>query len=202
MFQSTKLLQSRKVALDGALAHRQSLRHLFASDCWRLFDEIKYSLLTLSEFRLRHISVRVSDILCVGGGKDYGLELSGSRFENRLQFVFISFQCFGLIADACESATSFLHIVKLSHHVCKYGITPFRRHIFDVQILYQQSIVHTTRRGYRQSIIINIQMHLATHHGIVTMNEVVNHCFKNGTLCILRFILSSIGQFLPAFLCI
>ena len=27
---------------------------------------------------LRHISVRVSDILCVGGGKDYGLELSGS----------------------------------------------------------------------------------------------------------------------------
>ena len=27
---------------------------------------------------LRHISVRVSDILCVGGGKDYGLELSVS----------------------------------------------------------------------------------------------------------------------------
>ena len=51
MFQSTKLLQSRKVALDGALAHRHSLRH---------------------------ISVRVSDILCVGGGKDYGLELSVS----------------------------------------------------------------------------------------------------------------------------
>ena len=78
MFQSTKLLQSRKVALDGALAHRQSLRHLFAGDCWRLFDEIKDFLLTLSEFRLRHISVRVSDILCVGGGKDYGLELSVS----------------------------------------------------------------------------------------------------------------------------
>ena len=31
----------------------------------RLFDKIKHFLLTLSEFRLRHVSVMVSDILCL-----------------------------------------------------------------------------------------------------------------------------------------
>ena len=72
MLQNTFLLYSRKVTFDGALAHRQSLRHLFAGDCRRLFDEIEYFLLTLSEFRLRHVSVMVSDILCVGSGIDNG----------------------------------------------------------------------------------------------------------------------------------
>ena len=81
MFQSTKLLQSRKVAFDGALAHRQSLRHLFAGDCRRFFDEIKDFLLTLSEFRLRHVSVMVSDIRGVGRGQDDVLELGQSGFE-------------------------------------------------------------------------------------------------------------------------
>lgn len=77
----TPFFQCRKVAFDGALAHRQSLLHLFAGDCRRLFDEIKYFLLTLSEFRLRHISVIVSDIRGVGRGKDDGLELGRSGFE-------------------------------------------------------------------------------------------------------------------------
>ena len=71
--QNTKLLQSREVTLDGALAHRQSHRHLFACYCRRFFDEIEYFLLTFSEFRLRHISVKVSDILCVGSGIENGL---------------------------------------------------------------------------------------------------------------------------------
>ena len=59
-------LHCREVTLYGALAHRQSLRHLFAGGCRRLFDEIEYFLLTLSEFRLRHVSVMVSDIRSVG----------------------------------------------------------------------------------------------------------------------------------------
>ena len=74
MLQNTFLLQSRKVTFDGALAHRQSLRHLSASDCRRLFDEIKDFLLTLSRFRLRHVSVMVSDTRDVGRGKDDGLK--------------------------------------------------------------------------------------------------------------------------------
>ena len=84
---------------------------------------------------VRWLTDKVSDIRGVGRGKDDGSKLGRSRFEHRLQFVFITFQSFGLITNACESTTSFLHIVKLSHHVCKYGIAPFRRHIFDVQIL-------------------------------------------------------------------
>ena len=90
--QNTKLLHCREVTFDGTLAHRQRLRHFFAGDCRRLFDEVEDFLLTLSEFRFRHVSVRVSDILCVGGGKYYGLELSGSRFENRLQYFLIPIQ--------------------------------------------------------------------------------------------------------------
>ena len=62
MLPNTILLQSRKATFDGALTHRQSLRHLFAGDCRRIFDEIQYFLLMLSEFRLRHVSVIVSDI--------------------------------------------------------------------------------------------------------------------------------------------
>ena len=62
MLQNSALLQSREIAFYGALTHRQSLRHLFAGDCRRLFDKFEYFLLTLSEFRLRHISVMVSDI--------------------------------------------------------------------------------------------------------------------------------------------
>ena len=127
MLQNTFLLQSRKVTFDGTLAHRQSLRHLFAGDCRRLFDEIEYFLLTLSEFRLRHVSVMVSDIRGVGRGKDDGLKLSRSRFEHRLQFFFISFQGFGLITNACESATSFLHIVKLSLEFAKFVFHNDRR---------------------------------------------------------------------------
>ena len=105
MLQNTKLLHCREVTFDGALAHRQSLRHLLAGDCRRLFDKIEDFLLTLSEFRLRHVSVMISDIRGVGRGKDDSLELCWSRFEYRLQFVFITIQGFGLIADACESAT-------------------------------------------------------------------------------------------------
>ena len=102
MFQNTFLLHSRKVTFDGALAHRQSLRHLFAGDCRRLSNEIEYFPLTLSEFHLRHVSDMVSDIRSVGRGEDDGLELGRSRFELGLQFVFITIQGFGLIADACE----------------------------------------------------------------------------------------------------
>ena len=72
--QNSNLLQRRKVTFDGALAHRQSLRHLSASDCRRLFDEIKDFLLTLNRFRLRHVSVMVSDTRDVGRGKDDGLK--------------------------------------------------------------------------------------------------------------------------------
>ena len=80
-FQNTHILQSSKVSFDGALTHRQRLRHLFAGDCRRLFDEIEDFLLTLSEFRFRHVSVMVSDIRGVGRCKDDGLELGWSRFE-------------------------------------------------------------------------------------------------------------------------
>lgn len=59
----------------------------------------------------------VSDIRFVGGGKDYGLKLRGSGFEYGLQLSSISSQCFGLVADARESATSFFHIVKLCHYI-------------------------------------------------------------------------------------
>ena len=38
--------------------------------CRRLFDKIEHFLLTLSEFRLRHVSVMISDILGVGRGKN------------------------------------------------------------------------------------------------------------------------------------
>lgn len=75
MLPNTILLQSRKATFDGALTHRQSLRHLFAGDCRRIFDEIQYFLLMLSEFRLRHVSVIVSDIRGVRRGKNDGLEL-------------------------------------------------------------------------------------------------------------------------------
>ena len=85
-FQNTFLLQSREVTFDGALAHRQSFRHLSACYCRRFFDEIEDFLLTLSEFCLRHVSVMVSDIRGVGRGKNDGLELGWSRFEHRLQF--------------------------------------------------------------------------------------------------------------------
>ena len=53
------------------------LRHLLAGDCRRLFDEIEDFLLTLNEFRLRH----VSDIRGVGRGKNDGQELGRIRFE-------------------------------------------------------------------------------------------------------------------------
>ena len=124
MLQNTFLLQSRKVTFDGALAHRQDLRHLFACYCRGILDEIEYFLLTLSEFRLRHVSVMVSDILCVGSCIDDGLKLGWGGFKYRFQFVLITFQGFGLIADACEPKASFLHIVKLSHHIL-YVIKPF-----------------------------------------------------------------------------
>ena len=80
-FSSTKLQKSHqiqytsKVTFDGTLAYRQSLRHLFAGDCRRLFDEIEDFLLALSEFRLRHVSVMVSDIRDTGGGINDGLKL-------------------------------------------------------------------------------------------------------------------------------
>ena len=38
--QNTYLLHCREVTFDGTLAHRQSLRHLSAGDCRRLFNEI------------------------------------------------------------------------------------------------------------------------------------------------------------------
>lgn len=70
-------LQQRKVTFDSALAHRQYFRQLFTCYCRRLFYEIELFLLTLIEFRLRHVSVMVSDILCVDSGKNDGLELVG-----------------------------------------------------------------------------------------------------------------------------
>ena len=63
MLYNAFFLQYRKVTFNGALAHRQYLRHLFAGDCRRHFDEIEDFLLALSEFRLRNVSVMVSDIV-------------------------------------------------------------------------------------------------------------------------------------------
>ena len=47
------------------------------------FYEIPYFLMTLREFRLRHVSVMVSDILCVGNSIDNGLKLGWGGFEYR-----------------------------------------------------------------------------------------------------------------------
>lgn len=73
--QNAHLLQSRKIALNGTLAHRQNFRHLFTCHCRRLFNKIDDFPLAFSGFRLRHVSVMVSDIGNVGGGKNDGLEL-------------------------------------------------------------------------------------------------------------------------------
>ena len=92
MFQDAVLLHCRKLTFDGALAHRQSLRHLLACDCRILLDEIENFLLTFSELHLRHVSVMVSDILSVSSCVNDGLKLGWSRFEYRFQFFLVSFQ--------------------------------------------------------------------------------------------------------------
>lgn len=79
--QNIKFLQNRQIALDGALAHRQDLRHFFPCYCRRLVNKTKYFPLTTSKSHLRHISVIFSDIRGVGRGKDDGLELGRSGFE-------------------------------------------------------------------------------------------------------------------------
>ena len=73
--------QCRKVTLYSALAHRQSLRHLLTGTCRSLFNEIECFLLTFSEFLLRHISVIVSDIGYVGGGKNDLLAKLGNNLQ-------------------------------------------------------------------------------------------------------------------------
>ena len=57
--------QSRKVAFEGALVYRQSLRHLSSSYCRRLFYKTAYFLLTLIEFRLQHITVKRSSLISI-----------------------------------------------------------------------------------------------------------------------------------------
>ncbi len=78
-------LQSGQITFDGTLAYRQCLRHLFACHCRRGLNKVQYLLLTSSEFSLRHISVMLSDIGHVGGGKDDGLKLSRCGPKNGLQ---------------------------------------------------------------------------------------------------------------------
>ena len=65
LFVSKHFIQSREVAFDSALAHRQSLRHLSSSYCRRLFYKTAYFLLTLIEFRLRHITVKRSSLISI-----------------------------------------------------------------------------------------------------------------------------------------
>ena len=55
---------------------------------------------------VRWLTDNVSDIRGVGRGKDDSLKLGRSRFEHRLQFVFITIQGFGLITNACESTVT------------------------------------------------------------------------------------------------
>lgn len=62
MLKDFTLLQDRQVTFYCTLAHRQHLRHLSATYCRRLFNEIQYFQLTFSKFYLRHIS----DICRVG----------------------------------------------------------------------------------------------------------------------------------------
>ena len=95
------ILSAKKRTRASYLTRVNGVSHL---SLWH-FDEIEDFLLTLSEFCLRHVSVMVSDILCVGSGIDNGLKLGWSGFENGFQFFLITIQGFGLIADACESAT-------------------------------------------------------------------------------------------------
>ena len=65
--------------------YRQCLRHVFACHCRRGFHQVQYLLLTSREFSLRHISVMLSDIGHVGGGKDDSLKLSRCGPKNGLQ---------------------------------------------------------------------------------------------------------------------
>ena len=92
MLQNALLLQRRKVSLNSTLAHRQHLRHLASAYCRRLLDDIQYFLLTVSEFHLRQVSVKVSDIYGVGRCEYNGLELCGSGFENWFQLILIAIQ--------------------------------------------------------------------------------------------------------------
>ena len=75
------LLHHRKIAFYCALAHRQSLRHLFVCDCRGFFGKIDGFVLTLNVIRLRHVSVIVSVIQGDGRGKEDSLKLGRMCFN-------------------------------------------------------------------------------------------------------------------------
>ena len=95
----------------------QSLRHLFAGDCRRLFDEIQYFLLTLSEFRLRHVSVMVSDIRGVRRGKNDGLEFTSTMSL----FWVIEFPTFNMTKNVALANSS----------ICSASLYPLLRPSLD-----------------------------------------------------------------------
>ena len=73
LYRSCDLLFFSHIPID--VSHQTGVRNnreivVICLFCRRLFDKIEHFLLTLSEFRLRHVSVMISDILGVGRGKN------------------------------------------------------------------------------------------------------------------------------------
>ena len=83
----------------------------------------------------------------------------------------------------------------------KYNNIPNNSHVRCCQFILVETLSLVFALN-GQPIIIDVKMHFATHYSIITMDEMVYHCFKNCTFRILWFVLSSIRQFLPAFLCV
>lgn len=102
---------------------------------------------------MRELTDKVSDMLSdifVGfEGENDGLKLCGCGEKCGMKFFFVAIKGACLVADACESGTSFLHVLQLCHNVGKDGVASFGgdvgderplvgRIIAEVSVMYEQ----------------------------------------------------------------
>ena len=102
--------------------------------------------------------------------------------------------------DFLEPRASTLHILQAVEYICQNRISSSRSHIHHVHVLDRTTINKPTRGVYFETVVIHINMHLASQLQIATMNESIYQPFFHSTLWVFWVFKAIVGSLTPSFL--
>ena len=91
-----------------------------------------------------------------------------------------------------------LHIAQPSENICKDGVAAHGGNAGQITLLYPCAVFHTTGRIDSKTVIVNVDVNLATQNQIIPMDQCIDKRLKNASFAVVWHLNTGIGGFLPA----
>ena len=100
--------------------------------------------------------------------------------------------------DFLKAAALPFHIAQPSENIFKDGGAAHGGNAGQITLLYPCAVFHTTGRIDSKTVIVNVDVNLATQNQIIPMAQCIDKRLKNASFAVVWHLNTGIGGFLPA----